>query len=156
MKVIIVRGPLGVGKSTVSKMLAKEIHAKYISLDKILKENELEGKDGISVENFIRANEIIINSIKDTSKPIIIDGCFYYQEQIDDIKKRSKDVQIFTITSTLNKCIERDANRKNPLGKASAEYVYMITTKIKAGIEIDNTDLSVKETTEIILDKIKL
>jgi shikimate kinase len=39
---VIIRGPLGCGKSTISKELAKKINAKYFSIDKILKENNLE------------------------------------------------------------------------------------------------------------------
>ena len=55
-KVIIIRGSLGVGKTTISKLLAKELHAEYLSLDKILKDNNLEGTNGIPLENFLKAN----------------------------------------------------------------------------------------------------
>ena len=35
-KIILIRGPLAVGKSTVAKLVAKKINAEYLSLDKIL------------------------------------------------------------------------------------------------------------------------
>jgi shikimate kinase len=30
---VIIRGPLGVGKTTIAKRLAKQLNAKYISID---------------------------------------------------------------------------------------------------------------------------
>ncbi len=36
-KIIIIRGPLGVGKTTIAKLLADKIGAQYLSLDKIFK-----------------------------------------------------------------------------------------------------------------------
>ncbi len=36
---IIIRGPLGCEKTTISKKLAEEIEVKYFSIDKVLDEN---------------------------------------------------------------------------------------------------------------------
>ena len=44
--IIIIRGPLGVGKSTVSKELAKKLKGRHIPIDKVLEENNLERKEG--------------------------------------------------------------------------------------------------------------
>ena len=84
-KIIIIRGPLGVGKTTVAKILSRNLNADYLSLDQILKENNLESVDGIPLKNFLTANEIICNLVNNSEKSFIIDGCFYYQEQIDDL-----------------------------------------------------------------------
>jgi len=81
-KLIIIRGPLGVGKTTISKILAKNIHAEYISVDKFLKDH--------SVESTLNSNKIISNIVKDSNNSFVIDGCFYYQEQIDDLKKKTE------------------------------------------------------------------
>jgi adenylate kinase family enzyme len=157
-KIIIIRGPLGVGKTTIAKLLAEKINAQYISLDQILKDNNLEGKDGIPVENFIKANDIILKMVKNSTDTFIVDGCFYYQEQIDDLKSKfSNDLIFFSLISDVEKCIERDSQREKPYGKDSAEYVHMITTKIKEGYEIDNAGLSIIKTIDSIikiLDKI--
>jgi len=48
----------------------------------------------------------------------------------------------------VEKCIERDSKREKVYGEDSARFVHMITTKIQAGHEINNTDLSVAETVE--------
>jgi adenylate kinase family enzyme len=156
MKIIIIRGPLGVGKTTIAKSLAKKINAQYLSLDKIMKNNDLEGKDGIPVENYLQANNIILKTIKDSKSLFIIDGCFYYQEQIDNLKKKFPDnIVFFSLISSVKKCIERDSQRDKSYGQESAEYVHMITTKIKEGYEIDNTNLSILETIDEIIKKLK-
>ncbi len=151
-KIIVIRGPLGVGKTTIAKLLAKKINAHYLSLDQILKDNNLEKKDGIPIENFLQANNIILKIIKGSTNTFIIDGCFYYQKQINDLKNKfPNDIIFFSLISNVEKCIERDAQRKKVYGEGSVRYVYSITNKIKEGIEIDNTKLSITETIDKIL-----
>ncbi|KKW43041.1 MAG: hypothetical protein UY92_C0001G0055 [Candidatus Magasanikbacteria bacterium GW2011_GWA2_56_11] len=143
------------GKTTVSKLLAKKLGAEYLSVDKILSDNNLDKDDDISVENFLKANEIITGISDGNRGPYVIDGNFYYQKQIDDLKNRFKDgVAIFTITSTVEKCIKRDAQREKVYGEDSVRYVYMVVSKVKAGIEIDNTDLTIEETIQTIIDNL--
>lgn len=156
-KLIIIRGPLGVGKTTVSQLLSKNLHLEYLSLDHIVDDNKLvsANSDGIPLESYLKANQIILDFAKKSENSFIIDGCFYYQEQIDDIvKKFDNDVEIFTLTSHVDKCIERDSKREKVYGENSARFVHMVTTKIQAGHKIDNTDLTVEETVEKIMEKI--
>jgi len=156
-KLIIIRGPLGVGKTTVSKLLAQNLQLEYLSLDKIVDDNHLvpANADGIPLESYLKANQIIIDLSNKSKNSFIIDGCFYYQEQIDDlIKKFKNDVEIFTLISHVDKCIERDSKRPKVYGEDSARFIHMITTKIQAGHEIDNTDLTIDETVEKIIEKI--
>ena len=156
-KIIVIRGPLGVGKTTIAKVLSEKIEAEYLSLDKILAENDLEGTDGIPVENFLKANEIIFNLIKGSEKSFVVDGCFYYAEQIEDLKKKfENDMVIFSLISSVEKCIERDSKRKLVYGEGATRYVHMITMKVREGIEIDNEDLTVDETLGVVLEKLKL
>ena len=153
-KLIIIRGPLGVGKTTVSKILAQNLHAEYISLDKIIKDNDLEGVDGISLENFLKSNEIIFELISNSEKIFILDGCFYYQEQLDDLMKKFKNnIKILSLMSTIEMCIKRDSKREKVYGEDAARFVHMITTKIKMGYEIDNTNLTIDETVNQIMKK---
>jgi len=154
-KLILIRGPLAVGKTTVSKLLAKNLHAEYLSLDKILEDNNLEGTNEIPLENFLKSNEIIFKLISNSKNSFILDGCFYYQEQIDDLKQKFKNnIIIFTLTSSVETCIERDSKRKKIYGEDSARYVHMVTTKIKTGHEIDNSGLTIQETIAKIMEKI--
>ena len=61
---IIMRGPLGVGKSAISENLAKILNAEHISLDKVLEKHNLDKGDEklgcIPPQNFIRADELIL------------------------------------------------------------------------------------------------
>ncbi len=153
-QVLVIRGPLGVGKTTVSKMLAQKLNAEYISLDQILDDNHLVAPDadGIPVEAYLKANEIIMEKVSRTDTTCIVDGCFYYQEQIDDLtKKCAGNIEFFSLVSDVEKCIERDSKRPKVFGEDSARYVHMITTKIKAGIEIDTNNLTVEETVDKIV-----
>ncbi len=141
------RGPLGVGKTTVSKILAKKIHAEYVPVDMFLKDHTL--------KSTLKANEIISKLVSNSKNSFVIDGCFYFQEQIDDLKKKmDDDVSIFTLISDIETCIKRDSKRKRVYGEDAARYVHKITTKIKAGYEIDNSDLTIQETANKIIERI--
>jgi shikimate kinase len=151
-KIIVIRGPLGVGKTTVSKILAQKLDVEYLSLDKIIDDNNLNSTARIPLENFLKANNIIQNIATKSKKTFIIDGCFYYQEQIDDLtQKFHDDILFFSLTTNVEKCIERDAKREKVYGEDSARYVYMVTTKIKVGHEIDTSKITAEEAVEEIM-----
>lgn len=152
-KIILIRGPLGVGKSTIAEKLANDIHAEYVSLDKLLKDNDLEGTDGIPLENFLKSNKILFDIINTSKNSFIIDGCYYYQEQIDDLQRMfNNKIIIFSLVTTVENCIKRDSKRETVYGEDAARFVHRVTTKIKAGYEIDNSDLTVQETINNITD----
>ncbi|MBU1151823.1 AAA family ATPase [Patescibacteria group bacterium] len=158
-KLIVIRGPLGVGKTTISKILAQNLGVGYLSLDQIIDDNDLipANAEGIPLESFLRANAIILDLTKGHKNSHIIDGCFYYQEQIDDLLERfNNSVEIVTLTCHVEKCIERDSKRQKVYGEDSARFVHMVTTRIRAGHEIDNTNLTVEKTIEKIIEKIKV
>lgn len=83
---IIIRGPAGVGKTTIAKELARNLDADYFSFDEIMEANKLDTiiGDGIPSKNFVKANEIVLDLIKNKDR-VILDGCFYRKEQIDHL-----------------------------------------------------------------------
>ncbi|HYK93110.1 MAG TPA: AAA family ATPase, partial [Thermoplasmata archaeon] len=90
---LIVRGPLGVGKTTVSEALAKLLHARVVSIDQILERHNLEEwEDGyISVGSFLRANDFALEEAGPHLRqdiPVIVDGNFYHRAAIDDLLAR--------------------------------------------------------------------
>jgi len=93
---IIIRGPLGCGKSTIAEKLVKKLNAEYIAIDKVLDEHNLtnEKEAGyISQKSFIRANEIVAPKAKkflEKGSAVIFDGNFYWKSQVDDLIKRLK------------------------------------------------------------------
>lgn len=141
---IIIRGPLGSGKTTLSKKLAREVGGEYIGIDDILDENNLteDKEDGyISQKSFIQANEIASIKAEQFLKKgihVIFDGNFYWRSQIEDLTRRLEfPHHIFTLKVSLEPCIERDNKRKKPYGRDATEAVYTKSTEFDYGILID-------------------
>lgn len=152
---IIIRGPLGSGKTTISKRLASILNAEHIAIDGILDEHKLtdDKEDGyISQKSFIKANEIAVTHAKEilmSGRPIIFDGNFYWESQIDDlILKLQFPHSIFTLKVPLSVCIERDSKRTHPHRKDAAMVVYAKTSEFDAGTTIDAST-----STENIIDQ---
>jgi predicted kinase len=133
---IIIRGPLGSGKSTIAEKLSKILNAQYIQIDRIIDNTDLEKdkEEGyISQKSFLKANKIIIPKIKEflrNGQIVILDGNFYWKSQIDDlIKKLKYNHYIFTLKAPLKVCIERDSKRNKTHGKDAAKVVYTKSTE---------------------------
>jgi len=156
-RVIIIRGPLAVGKSTVAKQLAKQLDAIYISIDKILEEHNLDiiEKGRIALKNFLQVNEYVLSEAKkalDKGKPVIFDGNFYYEEQILDIEERLKvKPQVFSLKASLDLCVQRDKNRKLSYGKRAAAEVYELVEELEVGIAIDTQGKAAAQVSDEIL-----
>lgn len=143
---LIVRGPLGVGKTTIAKRLAQELGATHIAVDRVLDEHSLTGdtEDGyISQKSFKRANEIIAPDAEKLLKagtPVVFDGNFYWQSQIEDLIERLPyPHEVVTLTAPLEVCIERDSKRDVSHGADAAGAVYEKSTNFSYGISIDAT-----------------
>jgi predicted kinase len=155
---IIIRGALGIGKSTIAESLSRDLNAKHISIDRILDEFRLtnDKEEGyVSQKSFIKANEIAVNRVKEDlekGNPIVFDGNFYWKSQIDDLIRRlDYPHYVFTLRAPLSVCIKRDANRKKTHGKDATEVVYKKSTEFDYGDDIDTEKLSISE----IVNKIK-
>lgn len=141
---IIVRGPLGCGKSTIAEKIAKRLKAKYVPIDRILDEHHLteEWEDGyISQKSFLRANAIAAPQARRSLErgiPIIFDGNFYWKSQVEDlIEKLDFPHYVFTLKAPLEVCIERDHLRKKTHGEDAARAVYKKSTEFDYGTVID-------------------
>lgn len=158
---IIIRGPLGCGKSTIAEKLSKRLNAKYFAIDRILDENKIEEyEEGyVSQKSFLKANEIAVQKAKkDLEKgiPVVFDGNFYWKSQIKDlIGKLSYPHYIFTLKAPLKVCIERDRKRKKTYGKDAAKAVYKKSNSFKYGIIINTENKSSKEVINEIMGKSK-
>lgn len=159
---LIIRGPLGCGKSTISKELAKELNAEHIAVDRILDEHNLadDWEDGyISQKSFLKVNEIVSEKAKkllNHNKPVIFDGNFYWKSCIDDLISRlNYPHYVFTLKAPLDVCIARDAKRNKPHGEEAAREVYRKSTSFKYGIAIETKGKSVEETVASIRRELK-
>lgn len=149
---LIIRGPLGCGKSTISERFSKELGAKHFAVDRVLDDHHLtdDKEDGyISQASFKKANEIIAPEAEQLLKsgaPVIFDGNFYWQSQIEDLINRlDYPHEVFTLTAPVEVCIQRDADREKTHGIDAAGAVYDKSTSFAYGIPIDATG-SIEET----------
>ena len=157
---IIIRGPLGIGKTTIAQELTKTLNAEHISIDKIMEENGLNKEDNdYTAEDFVKANEYIIDKAKNLvqrGKIVIFDGCFYHKEQIEDlIKKLNFKHFIFTLKAPLTVCIERDKNRKLTYGEDACQAVYSLVSKFDYGTIINTENKSITEIVNEITLRLK-
>jgi len=159
---IIIRGPLGCGKSTISEQLSKEMGAKHYAVDKVLDDHDLtkDKEEGyISQKSFFKANEIIAKDAKrllEKGEPIIFDGNFYWKSAIDDLVSRlNYKHYIFTLIASVETCINRDENRTKTHGKDAAFVVHKKSTSFRYGIEINTEEKTIDETLEEIKKYLK-
>lgn len=154
---VIIRGPLGCGKSTIARKLAEKLKAEYFEIDRVLDEYNLEGdrEDGyISQKNFIKANEIVFPKAKnflEKSRIVIFDGNFYWRSQLDDLIRRLEFPHyVFTLKAPVEVCIERDKGREKNHGEDATRAVYQKSTEFDYGIVIDITKSSDEAIKKII------
>jgi len=141
---IIIRGPLGVGKSTIAQKLAKSLKAHYVPIDSVLEKyglDKVRTEKWIPAKNFIKANEIILPDVKaklKKGKIVIFDACFYHKKVIQHLKKSIKaPCYVFTLKAPLKVCIERDRKRKKKHGKWAAIAVHNLVSRFDYGIIIN-------------------
>lgn len=146
-KVIIIRGPLGVGKSTISMQLATMLSGLHIPLDDVVDRLGLDrvppDAECIPAENFLTALKNVLPQIEQAmaqGKSAIVDACFYHQEMIVFLENHfpGKTV-IVTLDSPIDVCIARDRGRSKSYGEDAARAVHSLVSRFSAGIRIDAT-----------------
>ena len=141
----VIRGPLGIGKTTVAERLAARVGGEYLSIDRILDEPGMEEwEDGyVSLRSFLRVNEIAAGPARVSlaaGTPVILDGNFYYVAQIRDLIDRLPYLNfVFTLQAPLEVCLDRDRHRARPLGEEGVRDVYAKSTSFEWGIGVDAT-----------------
>ena len=160
---ILIRGPLGVGKTTIAKKLAEILNGEHISVDEVLAENGLDKVDEklgcIPPENFIKADELILPLAKEklqNGTPVIFDACFYHKEHIEHLLKNLPEPHfIFDLKAPLETCMKRDKGRKKSYGEGAAIAVHSLVSRFDYGTRIETEDKSVDETMEEIMGYLK-
>ena len=161
---IVIRGPAGIGKTTISKIIAENINAEYISLDEKLHEDDLDKIKGkcIPEERFLKANEKTIpetiNLLKQ-NKNVVLDGNFYSKSHLEDLIARVNSKHfIFTLKSTLEDCLIRNKtrpNKKDILNDSIIRKIHKLVNKFDFGQNIDTHNKSESEVVDEILHYLK-
>lgn len=138
---IIIRGPAGIGKSTIAKLLQQKLNAVYVSFDEVLKQHQLEISDGrgISKESFLKANELVANDASaeiKSGKVVIFDGCFYHKDQLLNLEKSLPFRHfIFDLKASVEECIRRDIGRAS-IGEDAIRAVHSMVSEFDYGAPI--------------------
>jgi len=78
MKVIIITGSVGTGKTTLAKKLAKNLNYRYIDVNKLIEKEEISSgydrKRRCKIIDIRRLNNLLINLINNSKKNLIIDS----------------------------------------------------------------------------------
>lgn len=156
---VIIRGPLGVGKTTIAKRLAKQLNAEHISIDDLLKKYDLDQIEGecVPLKNFINVIENVLPEVKKylKSKIVVFDGNFYHKEQIDYLVKHlDTPYYTFTLNAPIHVCVERDTARKTTLGKEAAKAVHKLVMRIDYGAQINTEGKTADDVVKEILSSL--
>ena len=131
-KNLTLTGMMGVGKSTVGKILAKKLNYKFIDIDKLI-----EAKEGSSInyifrnksESYFRKieNNITLNELKKDSSVISLGGGAFVNNAIrKSTKKLSISFWLDVPIEELNKRLEKNIKRPLLFKKNTREMVKKI------------------------------
>ena len=153
---VLIRGPLGVGKTTIARALSQRLGAAYVSVDRVLADNGLDKVEGecIPVENFVKVNALVcpqaISALVD-GVPVVFDGNFYHERQITHLLESVPGAHyVFTLQAPLDVCIARDSQRARVYGEDAAAAVHYLVSRVDYGIGID----TVGKTAEDVIQEI--
>ena len=159
---ILIRGPAGIGKTTIARRIADLLDAEYISVDDILKKHKLDVVEGecIPLKNFLKANDLALGFAKlnlQQGSKIVIDGNFYHREQVQHLVNNiGSDVYAFDLKAPLSVCLERDKNRASPLGELSTRAVFNLVNRFSYGTPIDTAKKSHSDVIKEILQHLPI
>lgn len=156
---VIIRGPLGVGKTAIAKRLARALGAEYVPIDSVLEKYGLEKADAnagcIPASNFIKMDDIILPEIEEKirgGKNAVFDACFYHIEHIEHmIQRLPYQHYVFSLKAPLQVCIDRDSRRGKTYGKEAAAAVYRLVSRFDYGIPINVSRKSINQSVKEIL-----
>ena len=159
---IIIRGPAGIGKSTVAKQLSALLKGLHISFDEILKENGLDyvaGEKWVPEYKMFAANKVVIPKIREhleENRVVIFDGNFYHKSQIEDlIAKLQFPFFIFTLKANLRMCLARNKTKLCPLDEQAIKDVFALVSNFDYGIVLDTNGKTTKEIVREIVRHLK-
>lgn len=134
---VILRGPLGVGKTTIARALARRCRAVRISIDELVDEGWDGGSEALFMTANLAAAERAIRALR-SGRSVVVDGNFYWRRAIGDLVRRlPRTVHVIRLELPLEKCIARDAGRPAPHGAEATREVYAKVASVRAGTPID-------------------
>jgi cytidylate kinase len=155
---IIIRGPAGVGKTTIASALAKLLHGFYISIDSILAQHGLDyvpGQPCVPEHKMLAANNIVIPVAKkklSVGQIVIFDGNFYHKSQIEDLTiGLCYQSFVFTLKADLNTCLTRNKVRTALLHEQEIKNVFELVSQFDYGVVVDTNNKTIEKVAQAIM-----
>lgn len=161
-KLIILRGPAGVGKTTVGKILKRRLGDSLLfNLDFIC--SDMVGGHPREKEIRYAAHELCYFAAKKAKKQnLIFERLFDLQDDIDHISrlfsKLGYQIFTFTLNASLPKLIRQDSKRQNPLGPDDIKRLhgYFVKSDVKnQGVIIEAGNKKASTIADEILEFLK-
>ncbi len=135
---VILRGPLGVGKTTVARALGRELRATVLSIDRLLTR---EPWDGGTERLFRRANRRAVpRALRALAigRPVIVEGNFYWGRVLDELRDELPvRTWVIELRAPLATCIARDRARARSYGPDGARAVFAKVARVRRGYPVD-------------------
>ena len=161
MSYIIIRGPAGVGKSTLRKNLIKwfrnkKIKVRAFSPGALRKRYKL----NFSLRNKLKADNFYISKAKNLINKnyvIVFDEVYYYKQQISNFNKKLGKPIIISLKASLENILERNNKRKvkKKLPTKTIIEVYNLDKLFKIGNIINTENKSEKQILKEVIKIIK-
>ena len=155
---IIIRGPAGVGKTTVTSDLAKSLHGFRISIDSILVQHGLgyiPGDPCVPEHKMLAANKIAVPVAQRklaTGQLVIFDGNFYHKSQIEDlVAALGFPFFVFTLKADLETCLARNKVRAVLLHEQGVKDVFDLVSKFDYGTVVDTNNKTIEKVVRDIM-----
>jgi len=158
-RIIIIRGPAGIGKSTVGKLLKKKLGDSLLfNIDNICS-NMVGGHPKKTKVRYASYELCYLAAKKTPTKNLIFERLFYDQKDIDYIvklfSKLKYKVKIITLKASLPKLIKQDSKREGVLGSEDIKrlHSYFVKSDVKTtGKIIEVRNKSAKRIADEISD----
>ncbi|MFW5928378.1 MAG: AAA family ATPase [Thermoplasmatota archaeon] len=139
--IVILCGPVGVGKTTVSEILKS-----------ILDENGLDFNVLHSDDFSTHTYDQMFEEVKESDENWILDGTFY-REDIRDKFRRLDDVIIVWLKAELDTCLKRNEQREEPLEEKVVHIMYQRFEEPDPDLKIETDDMDSEKVVDHIIEK---
>ncbi len=135
---MIVRGPLGAGKTTIARALAARLGARYVSIDELLEREPWDGgSEGLFLRTNRRAATAAARSLR-RGRPVVLDGNFYWRSALADLARRLPGPRrVLRLDVPLATCVRRDRARARPYGARAVREVFEKVARVPGGRPVD-------------------